>query len=243
MLTFTSKPSATLPEKLRFDGVELPLVVTRHQTARRITLRYDPHRRSVNLTLPRYAPLRVAAGFLREKREWLAEQVVRHPEAKPYEHGMIIPVLGEKLHLRHHNELRGGIQRVGNTLHVHAPEEFMQKRLENWLKEEVREAILAEAYACARQIGVRFNRLSVRETHSRWGSCSADKNLSFCWRLVFAPFPVLHYVVAHEVAHLRHMHHGPTFWETVEAIHPDYEDARDWLVKNAALLHRFGKDL
>jgi predicted metal-dependent hydrolase len=83
-------------------------------------------------------------------------------------------------------------------------------------------------------------RITIRDTKSRWGSCSHDGNLSFCWRLVMAPAAVLDYVVAHEVAHLRWNDHGPRFWDTVAELTPDPDGARKWLNDFGERLHRYG---
>src|SRR5438270_786943 len=82
-------------------------------------------------------------------------------------------------------------------------------------------------------------RRTVRDTRSRWGSCAAAGNLSFSWRLILAPEAVLDYVVAHEVAHLVHMNHGPRFWRLVETLAPDARRHRAWLARNRARLLRY----
>jgi predicted metal-dependent hydrolase len=88
-------------------------------------------------------------------------------------------------------------------------------------------------------LGVRPARITVRDTSSRWGSCSSTRNLSFSWRLILAPPFVLEYVVAHEVAHLREMNHGRRFWTLVESLVGDSTRAQAWLNDNGTLLHRY----
>ncbi len=83
-------------------------------------------------------------------------------------------------------------------------------------------------------------RVGVRDTKSRWGSCSSSGNLSFSWRLVFAPEPVIDYVVAHEVAHLVEMNHGPRFWRVVASLTPDSAAPRAWLKRHRAELLAYG---
>jgi predicted metal-dependent hydrolase len=82
----------------------------------------------------------------------------------------------------------------------------------------------------------------VRDQTTRWGSCSTSGALSFSWRLVLAPPFVLDYLAAHEVAHLGHMNHGPRFWSLVERTMPRHEEARNWLRKHGASLHRYGAE-
>lgn len=229
-----------LPETLALAGREVPLAVSRHHNAKRMTLRYDAQRRQVKLTLPPRAPLRLAATFLQEKEAWLAAQVQRHPQAVPFAEGAVIPVLGTPLTLRHREAMRGRAERADGELHIACPAASLPRRTEEWLRAELRADLLLEAGAMADALGVKFRRLSLRDTSSRWGSCSAEGNLSFCWRLVFAPRHIVSYLVAHEVAHLREMNHSPAFWAEVAKLHPDYKRARKWLADNASELHRYG---
>lgn len=240
LATTEPKPADSLPETLMLAEMEVPLVWSRHHNARRMTLRYDAQRRQVRLTLPTRAPLRLARSFLREKAAWLAAQAQSHPPAVPFCAGAAIPVLGETLTLHHHEALRGRVERKGSALHTTCPADALPRRVEDWLKAQLREAIVAEASLMAEQAGVKFKRITVRDTSSRWGSCSSEGNLSFCWRLVFAPRDILSYLIAHEVSHLREMNHSPAFWREVAKLHPDYKRAKKWLQDNAAELHRYG---
>ena len=89
------------------------------------------------------------------------------------------------------------------------------------------------------RLGVRHTRITVRDTASRWGSCSVKRSLSYSWRLILAPAFVLDYVVAHEVAHMREMNHGPVFWRLVKDLVGDPRKAQNWLRDNGAALHRY----
>ena len=84
-------------------------------------------------------------------------------------------------------------------------------------------------------------RVILRDTKSRWGSCTTDGVLSFSWRLILAPRHVMDYVVAHEVAHLREMNHGPRFWKLCEEICRTVDGARAWLEENGTDLYRYGR--
>jgi hypothetical protein len=85
----------------------------------------------------------------------------------------------------------------------------------------------------------KFNRIFIKDTKSRWGSCSSKRNLNFNWRLVLAPPYVLDYVCAHEVAHLTYMNHSQEFWQLLSEIFPDYRDSKEWLRKKGEELLSF----
>jgi predicted metal-dependent hydrolase len=103
-----------------------------------------------------------------------------------------------------------------------------------------RAELAPRARRLAAHIGRTVARVNVRDTRSRWGSCSGQRNLSFSWRLILAPEPVLEYVVAHEVAHLAEMNHGPRFWAVVESLAPGSAGPRAWLKQNRNRLLAYG---
>ena len=91
----------------------------------------------------------------------------------------------------------------------------------------------------AARLGKGYTRLTLRDTRSRWGSCTSDGGLMFSWRLIMAPPSVLDYVAAHEVAHLAQMNHSPAFWAEVTRIYGDFDPPRQWLRTHGADLHRY----
>ena len=103
----------------------------------------------------------------------------------------------------------------------------------------VRELVRMVADEEAPEIGVRYERIQIRDQKTRWGSCSTRGTLSFNWRLVLAPFEVLDYVVVHELCHLREPNHSRRFWRVVESRRPDWRVQRDWLHKHGPELLAF----
>ena len=152
----------------------------------------------------------------------------------------MVPLLGQPVRIRHTGDHLPAIHRQGGEILVSGRRENVSGRVRDWLRWQVRQEIAPRVEAKTRIVGRPHRRITIRDTHSRWGSCSHEGNLSFCWRLIFAPEFVLDYVVAHEVAHLREMNHSRRFWTLVQRLNSDAGASRDWLRRHAAELHRYG---
>jgi predicted metal-dependent hydrolase len=109
--------------------------------------------------------------------------------------------------------------------------------LEAWLRARASEAVKRAVALHAPAIGVRPERITLRDPRTRWGSATRQRTLSFSWRLVLAPPLALETVVVHELAHLRVFGHGPRFWALVAAHRPDHLAWRRWLRAHSHELH------
>lgn len=225
---------------MRVPRREIPLVVSRNPRARRITLRLDGLSGEVRLVLPKRMALTEGLDFAKEKADWLIEQIDALPERVPFAEGAIIPVLGRDHVIRHLPGARAGVWREEGAIFVSGFAEHVGRRVTDFLKSEARDEIGPRARAQAAAIEREVSRLTVRHMSSRWGSCGSDGALCFCWRLILAPEPVLDYVVAHEVAHLRYMNHGPRFWKLVARLAPEAAGAKAWLKAHGDRLLAYG---
>ena len=213
------------------------LTLRRSARARRISLRVSGLDGAVTLTLPRGVSEGEGLKFARSKGDWLRAQLSDQPEIVTVSSGMEIPVEGEMLRI-----MPGTGKRVvpeGDALLVPGPEEAMASRLQAFLKTLARDRLATASDRYAGLIGRPYSRLTLRDTRSRWGSCTANGGLMYSWRLIMAPPEVLDYVAAHEVAHLQEMNHSAAFWSLVERLMPDYRDPRQWLRKEGGTLHRY----
>lgn len=226
-------------------GRPVEIAVRRNAAARRITLRVKNATGQVVLTLPKRVSLVHGQSFAMRQVDWLADRLETMPEAVPFARGKIVPLRG----VPHRLVWRGvrGITRVEphvpgrvRTIGVYGPEDHFSRRVTDFLKREAKKDVEPAVRRYAKALRVPVGRISVKDTISRWGSCSAKGDLAFSWRLVLAPPFVLDYLAAHEVAHRREMNHGDRFWKIVYRLFPDTDEAEAWLRANGSDLHRYG---
>ncbi len=212
--------AAPEPEQLTIAHAGDTLAVTfiRSARARRASLRVDPARRRVVLTAPLRMARGTAVGFAEQQAGWIAARLKRLPDKRPFADGAEVPLFGMSHRVRHRPDVRGTVWIEGAEIHVAGRAEHLPRRLRDWLMAEMRRRLALLVHAKAARIDRSVKRITVRDSRSRWGSCGPDGSLSFSWRLVFAPPEVLDYLVAHEVAHLAHMNHGPRFWALAESL-------------------------
>ncbi len=110
---------------------------------------------------------------------------------------------------------------------------------EKWIREYARKVIEDRTKSISLEAGFKYNRVSIREQSTRWGSCSSERNLNFNWKLILAPPQVLDYVVVHELSHTVEMNHSKSFWNVVEKVMPNYMEYRKWLRVNGNTLKIF----
>lgn len=203
--------------------------------ARRLSLRVSGLDGRVTVSYPRHACERQAMAFAIEKADWIRGQLARRAVAVPVAVGAAMPVEGRVLTVM---PGAGPGVRVEDA-HLVAPATATGAAVAAFLKALARDRLATASDRHAERLGRGFGRLTLRDTRSRWGSCSSAGDLMYSWRLVMAPPEVLDYVAAHEVAHLAHMHHGPAFWAEVGRLYGDHRAARAWLRREGGALHRF----
>ena len=239
-------PRQTMPREetrtLRLAGRDVPLAIRAHPRARRFTLRLEPGGRGLRLTVPPRARRGDVDEFLARHEGWAAERLAALPGATRVEPGARVPIAGEPHLIEHSGRLRGATERVAGDdgamlLRVSGEEASAGRRVADFLKGEARRAIDAAVAVHAPAVGREPKRVRLKDTRSRWGSCTHDGALAFSWRLAMAPPHVLDYLVAHECAHLRHMDHGEAFWALTRDLCPRTDEAKAWLKAEGQALH------
>lgn len=248
------------PAVARLPGGDLPYTLRRSPRATRLRVTVHPER-GVVVSLPPAErrgwarPERLVHDFLAEREAWIRRHGARQAaarralEARPgLEDGREVPYLGAPHRVRvvpaPPGTRRSRVSRVGGA----EGDELLLERaardgrpaaaiLEAWFRERARAALLLALARHATALGVTPGRVTIRDTVTRWGSCSRSGALSFSWRLVLAPPAALEAVAVHELCHLRVFGHGPAFRALLASRVPDHAAHRAWLRRHGPELH------
>jgi predicted metal-dependent hydrolase len=231
-------------------GETFRVSLKRISTARRFTLRVRAATRDVVLTMPPRGSIIGARNFIERHAAWIGVRLERLPAPMPFGGGEIVPIRGVNHRIVERPRERGTawVEPAPNPasekslplLCVAGARAHVARRVQDFLIREARRDIEAAVMRHAAKLGVTPRRITLRDTTSRWGSCSSTGALNFSWRLIMAPSYVLDYLAAHEVAHLLHMNHSPAFWKILGKLSTHVDRAEAWLKTNGAGLLRFG---
>lgn len=220
-------------------GRELPLRIVENARARRLTLRIEPGGRGLRVTVPPGVARRQVEDFLDRHQGWLEQRLEKLPDRPQVRPGIKIPLRGVPHLIRHEpgrGTVRAGLFDGAPVLTVHGDQRHLPRRVADFLKAEAKRDIEALVARHTASVGRRAKAVRYRDTTSRWGSCTSDGTLSFSWRIMMAPPTVIDYLVAHEVAHLKEMNHGPAFWKLCRELCPRTDEAKAWLKRNGGAL-------
>jgi predicted metal-dependent hydrolase len=213
---------------------EISITIKRSTRARRFSLRVSQSTGQVSLSMPMRAPLAEASAFARAQEGWIRAALARMPAVQRVAVGAEIPVEGRLLRIE--SGAGRSVRVEGDALIVPGDPARVAARVAAYLKVRARDRLVAASDHYAAQIGRRVAQVSLRDTRSRWGSCTSDGSLMYSWRLIMAPPRVLDYVAAHEVAHMLEMNHSPRFWAVVERLFPQWQVERAWLRREGGAL-------
>lgn len=205
--------------------------------ARRLSLRISRIDGRVTLTLPKRAAESEGIAFANAREDWIRHHLAGQTEPWVPQIGKMIPLEGRMVRISA-SDRQKGVRLDGDALWVPNDPTRVGVRLAAFLKLRARDALAQASDKYSSELGVGYGRITLRDTRSRWGSCSSNGDLMYSWRLIMAPTKVLDYVAAHEVAHLKEMNHSPAFWSLVSDLCPEYTQHRDWLRHEGDNLHR-----
>ncbi len=234
----TAPPTPTI----EIDGRDVPLRLVRNRQAKRLILKVEHSTGEVVVVGPTLRALKQAHRFAQKERAWIEQALAKVPKRQSFTSGARVPLRGRDHTIVHAPKARFGVRLDDhlNVLYVSGEPEFVPRRVQDWLKRQAKTDLLGHVEHFTSALDLPLAKVTVRDTTTRWGSCSATGRLSFSWRLVLAPREILAYVAAHEVSHLVHMNHSKAFWAQVTGLVGDYAEAEEWLCDEGPGLHRYG---
>ncbi len=189
----------------------VPVEIRPMRTARRLRLRFDSERRVLTLTCPSRTSARAALDWAAEQRAWVEAQIASALPAEPLSPGVRIPLEGRDIRLVWDETLGRAPRLEGQELRCGGPRIGFERRIERFLRARALDVLSRDTAEFAAKAGVVARAVSVGDAGTRWGSCSSVGRIRYSWRLILAPPEARRFVVAHEVAHLEHLNHGPRF--------------------------------
>ncbi len=239
------KPAIVEQHETSIDGQIVSYTLRRSFQARRLRLEIS-QRTGLIVTVPHSYPLRRLPELLESKGHWILRQLNKFsrmkslPPPKQLVPGDTVPYLGRELMLVKQEKVRGGVSRHGDKLIVSSDlfeNTRLEPALEQWYRTEAAAILTGITDRLSSLIGIGYHRIAIRGQKTRWASCSRGRNLSFNWRLIMAPEPVVEYVIIHELLHLKEMNHSEKFWELVSRYCPAWKQHKKWLRQHEADLN------
>ena len=221
---------------INIDGVDIEVI--RKKGKRTLSLKISRKTGKPQLSIPFLCPLFMAKSFVLAHMVWLKKSIQATPSKQNFQNGMKILILGCPVTIEY-TQKHCSVHIENDKLLVSGQEEHLHRRIKDFIKKQFYDYASVKAREIATFDGKTISKITIRDTSSRWGSCSATHGLSFCWRLALAPTFVLDYVIIHEVAHLSHMDHSVLFWKHVKELGGQTQKAKKWLTENGAYLHSF----
>ena len=223
------------------SGESVPVVIENRRGARNVTLRpkTSPNK-EIHISKPWTTSTKFVMNFLESKRKWVEHIFNAAPAKEKIVPNMIISILGRDVCITHDCTMRSNkyMDAEKTVLCIGGGADMFERRVRDCIKSELLSEIKAIIKTTPREYWP--NRITLRDTSSRWGSCSSTGAISFSWRLAFAPYEVMRYVVMHELSHRKYMDHSPAFWANVSELYGfGVERAKRWLSKNGQSLHRY----
>ncbi len=241
-LSNPAKPSRE-SRNIEVRGQDIPYVLKRYRGRSSVGLIID--HRGLTVTAPRRASDRFIVDAIQQQADWVLQKLEQWRGRKPlsvlWRDGIVVSFLGEPVTVRRDLFHRGAPALEDSYLLLAASDdgEAMRRQVIDWYRQQARSHFpLRVADFCAR-FALPAPRVIVSNAETRWGSCNVKREVRLSWRLMKAPPRVIDYVIAHELAHLKHMNHSAAFWALVAHIYPQYKAAQQALRRNDALYRAF----
>lgn len=238
-----SKYFRSLEMHLTTSKGPIPVIVKYNAGSIRARLKVSPDASFIDVLAPRFMKQSELEEFIYGALSWVEKQLENKVTAIPYAVGNEIPVFDQNFTIGFENDIRAWVEldiKTSKLMIRGFDKVIVPNMCQQYLFYHLYEYIEKVANDYSQKLGVSFNKIAIRNTRSRWGSCSVQGNLSFASKLVHAPMEKVNYVIAHEISHLKEMNHSPNFWALVKSLDPNYMQNRFWLRENAKYIAGIG---
>lgn len=226
---------------VQIHDLNINIHIRENSRSRRLSLKLHPVDNIIYLSKPPHAGHNDIVNFIEKSQGWLAKVHQDNGSQVPFKEGNHIPILGKQHLITYEYAESPRVIQRDDSLHIIGFDPIIVPGLvRDFLRSHIYQYIADTSQQFAKQIGKEIGTITIKDTKTRWGSCSHGGNLAYSWRLVHAPLSVVEYVCAHEVAHLTEMNHSPQFWRLVGSICPTYASQRLWLKVNGKTLFKYG---
>lgn len=225
--------------ELKTHGEAIRVELRRSLKARAIAIHIKLDK--VELVLPHRTSERIGHKFLLSKEAWIRKKLRNRDECPPqYTIHDAYPMLDNLYSFKHVSSIsKVAISIEDQAIIAYSPKEILFDVLTRFFKDRALDETSRLAQRLAKEHGFQYNKISVKDLTSKWGSCSSARHLLFNWRIIFAPEQVFHYLVTHELCHLKEMNHGDRFWKLVAGMAPTYKQSEYWLKRHGHTLHHY----
>ncbi len=221
---------------------QLPIEKIIRQDRRTVSIQVTDDAKII-IKVPRHASKQDIEQVLEQHIRWIQNRLTRARQGKQWTQrkftdGEKFLYLGYLYQLKLIDTHKAPLVLKDNVFYLERKyQPFARDIFEKWYRRKAAENFYNRVRIYAPLLGVEFRQLKLSSARTRWGSCSSNGNINIVWRLIMAPQWVIDYVIVHELAHLRHMNHSSSFWQLVEAVYPEYKQARNWLKQNGHYLN------
>ena len=221
------------------EAIDFPIKVIKSVVAKKLTLRIDAKKRLPVLTIPKRCSAQKAIDFAMSHRDWINNNLAKLPVSEFFKDGDEISIMGKCYKISHQEQAKSGAFIADEELIVSGKTEFLHRRVSDFLKSKAKVDFYKLSQEKAALINQELNNVCIKDTKSRWGSCSNRRNINYNWRIIMAPDYVIDYLISHEVAHLKHQNHSADFWNCVQDICPNYKEGEHWLKLRGKSLYQY----
>ncbi len=221
------------------DAINLDIIINQSKLAKRMSLKIDVKKRLPILTLPKNFSKKQAIKFVEDHKVWIENKLSAIPKQKELKFGEAISLLGVEYIITPSSTCRSNCKIDGAFLYAPTDERFLHARIIKFIKSFAKEKLFELSKQKADLIGASFCSIAIKDTKSRWGSCSIKGNINYNFRLALAPLYVCEAIVCHEVCHLLEHNHGEGFYNLLYKICPEYDKAEHWLKQSSKKLYGY----